>query len=86
MANITIANWKKMASGVNSPKADFNYPISISNKKISVDGVQSGVNVYNISGQLLQAYKGNGKFTSQPFTSGVYILQVDKAETKILID
>ena len=86
VANITIANWKKMASGVNSPKADFNYPISISNKKISVDGVQSGVNVYNISGQLLQAYKGNGKFTSQPFTSGVYILQVDKAETKILID
>ncbi len=86
VANITIANWKKMASGVNSPKADFNYPISISNKKISVDGVQSGVNVYNISGQLLQAYKGNGKFTSQPFTSGVYILQVDKSETKILID
>ena len=75
-----------MASGVNSPKADFKYPTSISNNKITVDGVQAGVNIYNINGQLMQAYKGNGKFTSNPLNSGVYILQVDKAETKILID
>ena len=86
VANITIAKWKKMATGIDELKSDFTYPVSVSDRKVTVDGVVSGVSLYNISGQLIQNFKGNGKFVSRPLTSGVYILQVDNAERKVMVD
>ena len=86
VANITIAKWKKMATGIDELKSDFTYPVSVSDRKVTVDGVVSGVSLYNISGQLIQNFKGNGKFVSRPLTSGVYILQVDNTERKVMVD
>ena len=82
--NITVVKWKKMGTGVENVK--FDYPITIINNTIFVSGVQAKVNLFNVNGQLLQSFKGNGEFSSKFLPSGVYILQVDKAETKILID
>ncbi len=85
VVNITVEKWKKMATtGVDNVR--FDYPVTINNQKIIVSGVQSAVNIYNINGQLLQAFKGKGDFTSRGLPSGVYILQVDKAQVKLVID
>lgn len=81
---MTIEAWKKMASGVETVK--FDYPVNIVDGKITVKGVQSSVNVFNINGQLLQTYKGNGEFTSRMLNTGVYILQVDKSQIKVIVD
>lgn len=50
-----------------------------------IDGVQTGVNRYNTNGQLVQAFKGSGRFTSKIPTSGVYILNIDKSKMKISV-
>ncbi|MHB9056167.1 MAG: hypothetical protein ACYC2P_08465 [Paludibacteraceae bacterium] len=85
VVNITIAGWKKMATSVKSLKADFTYPLSVTDKKITIEGVQTGMNIYNTNGQLMQAFKGSGRFTNKIVTSGIYILKDDKSETKILV-
>ena len=83
--NITVEGWKKMASGVESVKNDN--LITIFDQKITVGGVQSALNIYNMSGQLLQSFKGKGDFTSRVLPLGVYILQVDKVRrVKVIVD
>lgn len=84
VVNIVIENWKKMASGVENVK--FDYPITIINNTISVRGVQTKVNLFNVNGQLLQSFKGNGDFSSKVLPIGVYVLQVDKAQIKVIVD
>lgn len=84
VVNIVIENWKKMASGVENVK--FDYPITIINNTISVSGVQTKVNLFNVNGQLLQSFKGNGDFSSKVLPIGVYVLQVDKAQIKVIVD
>lgn len=83
--SFAIERWKKMATSVEAVKADFAYPISISDSKLTISGVMSGVNIYNLNGQIIQSFKGNGDFTSQKMNTGVYILQVDNSETKIIV-
>lgn len=82
--SFAIERWKRMGTGVENVK--FDYPVTIINNTISVSGVQSKVSVFNVNGQLLQSFNGNGEFTSRSLPSGVYILQVDKAQTKVLVD
>lgn len=84
VVNIVIEKWKKMASGVENVK--FDYPITIINNTISVSGVQTKVNLFNVNGQLLQSFKGNGDFSSKVLPIGVYVLQVDKAQIKVIVD
>ena len=80
-----MEGWKKMASGVESVKNDN--LITIFDQKITVGGVQSALNIYNMSGQLLQSFKGKGDFTSRVLPLGVYILQVDKVRrVKVIVD
>ncbi len=86
VVNISVARWKKMATGVDNVKSAFGYPVSVSNHRIKIDGVQTGVNVYSVSGQLMQTYTGKGSFTSHPLVSGVYILRVDNTSTKVMVD
>ena len=84
--NIVVERWKKMASGIDDVKYDFKYPVIVKNSRITVSGVLSGAKLYTINGQQLQSYKGNGEFTSKALTKGIYILQVDNARTKVLVD
>jgi hypothetical protein len=64
----------------------FDHPISITDNKIMVSGVQSLVNVYNMNGQVIQSFKGKGDFTSRVLPSGFYILQVDNSRAKVIVD
>ena len=75
-----------MASGIDDVKYDFKYPVIVKNSRITVSGVLPGAKLYTINGQQLQSYKGNGEFTSKALTKGIYILQVDNARTKVLVD
>ena len=84
--NITVDRWKKMASGINEVKYNFNYPVIVKNGRINVSGVLSAAKLYTINGQLMQTFKGSGEFTSKTLTKGIYILQVDNARTKVLVD
>lgn len=84
VVNIVIEGWKKMASGVDYVK--FDYPLAIIDNKIMVSGVQSRVNVYNLTGQVVQTYKGKGDFSSWVLPAGVYVLQVDKAQIKVIVN
>jgi hypothetical protein len=75
-----------MASGINEVKYNFNYPVIVKNSRINVSGVLSAAKLYTINGQLMQTFKGSGEFTSKTLTKGIYILQVDNARTKVLVD
>jgi len=84
VVNITVARWKKMVAGVESIKLDN--AMTIVDQKITVSGVQSAVNIYNINGQLLQSFKGKGDFSSRVLPLGVYILQVDNERVKVIVE
>jgi hypothetical protein len=79
-----VEGWKKMASGVESIKLDN--AMTIVDQKITISGVQSAVNIYNINGQLLQSFKGKGDFSSRVLPLGVYILQVDNERVKVIVE
>ena len=81
--NITVERWN-LPTGIESVK--FDHPITITDNKITVSGVQSLVNVYNMNGQVIQSFKGKGDFTSRVLPSGFYILQVDNSRVKVIVD
>ena len=77
---ITVIN----PNGLNT--IDFNkYSITTSNHIIQIDGVQSSVELFDISGRSIQSVKTTGKFSSQTLQTGLYIIRVDGSSAKISV-
>jgi PKD repeat protein len=67
-------------------RVDFSkYSITISNQIISVDGVQSHVELFDVAGRNIQSSKVAGKFTSSSLNAGLYILIIDGKSAKISV-
>jgi hypothetical protein len=50
-----------------------------------VEGVKSAVRVFDMSGRMIESQIINGTFSSRNLSSGLYILRVDDAVTKIAV-
>jgi len=68
------------------PSVDFDkYSVYSTNNKIYIDGVTKNVELYEISGRLIQSENVVGKFTSKTMKSGLYIVRVDGFTTKVAV-
>lgn len=82
--NITVWGWKKAISGLQ--QLNFNdYKIYSIDKKVVVEGVKSDVMLFDMSGRMLQSKKMNGTYSSDNLYSGLYILRVDNAVSKVSV-
>ena len=61
------------------------YTITTYNHIISIDGVQSKVELFDVAGRSIQSSKVTGKFSSRPVNSGLYIIHVDGYSAKVSV-
>lgn len=61
------------------------YRVLTHNGVVTVEGVQSRVELFDIAGRTLQQLNTRGIFTSQVLKSGIYILRVDGATMKVMV-
>ena len=80
---ITVWGWKTPISGINNPKMDNN--VYSSNGILTIEGVNAQVEVFDISGRLLQQAKLTGTFNSEKLNRGLYILRVDGKTAKTMV-
>ncbi|MFT3752129.1 MAG: PKD domain-containing protein [Paludibacter sp.] len=50
------------------------YQVMVADQRITIDGVQKSVDIFDISGRIIQSETISGKFRSQLLQSGLYIL------------
>jgi hypothetical protein len=87
VVNITVLFWKKVfgvPTGVKDPISSTYRMYSV-NGSIIVEGVTTGVAVYDINGRLMQQVRAKGTFISRPLQPGIYILRVDNLTQKVPI-
>jgi len=84
-ASITVAGWLNTNTAVHDVKAATNKIYSV-NKTIVVEGVTSNIAVFDLSGRILQSNKMIGTFTSNLFNKGLYIVRVDGATKKVVVN
>jgi hypothetical protein len=80
-----VAKWKEIYSFINEINTD-KYTIYSSNHSLVVEGVNSQVEVIDISGRVIQNQKLTGKFVSKKLNSGLYILRIDGATKKMVVN
>ena len=84
--NITVWGWKQPAPTgfptINSDK----YKVYSSNRTIVVEGVTSSVEVYEISGRIVESAIMTGVFNSKQLNKGLYIIKVDGATKKVSVN
>ncbi len=82
--NITVWGWLKNISGL--PLINFDeYKVYSKDNRVVVEGVKSAVRVFDMSGRMIESQVINGTFSSRNLSSGLYILRVDDAVTKIVV-
>ncbi|OJX91621.1 MAG: hypothetical protein BGP01_01990 [Paludibacter sp. 47-17] len=81
--NDVIAAWPA-PSGVPTLDTD-KYTVRVANKTVSVDGITSKFELYDLTGRTIQSVSTVGSFTSTTLNAGVYILRVDGATQKVMI-
>jgi hypothetical protein len=79
---VTVVAWKQSLSAVQPINMD-NYRIYTANHSVVVEGVTSQVDVFDASGRSVQSQKVVGTFSSKNLSSGLYIIRVDGATTKV---
>jgi len=82
--SITVYAWKQVPSSIGSISAKA-FDVFSANKSIKVEGVDSQVKIYNMTGRLIQAVKATGSFISQKLNAGIYIINVDGVAQKVLV-
>jgi hypothetical protein len=71
-------------TGVINTKSD-KYKVIVNNGVIRVDGVESMVELFDISGRKLQTVRFTGTYSSKQMNSGIYIVRVDGFAMKISV-
>lgn len=78
-----IAKWS--TTGVPTLNMD-EYRVYSSNGAVIVEGVKQKVELFDITGRIVQTAYTTGSFTSKSVNSGIYILRVDGATLKVLVN
>lgn len=81
--SITVLNWL-VPTGITQYKEATNIIYS-RNSSIVVEGVTAQVDVFDLTGRILQSGKKAGTFISKSLHSGVYIVKVDGATKKVAV-
>jgi hypothetical protein len=61
------------------------YTIYSSNGRITVEGVTSKAEVFDVTGRVMQQAVTSGTFTTNHLNAGIYILRVDGATMKVMV-
>jgi hypothetical protein len=81
--NITVIGWKQAYNTAVQAINMDNYRIYTANHSVVIEGVTSQVDIYDASGRTVQSQKVVGTFSSKNLNSGLYIIRVDGATTKV---
>lgn len=81
--NITVLNWL-IPTAIHQIKEATNLIYS-RNSSIVVEGVNSQVDVFDLTGRMLQSDKIVGTYISKSLKTGMYIVRVDGATKKIAV-
>lgn len=83
--SITVWGWKNAISGLKDLNSD-KYKIYSTNKTVTVEGVNSQVDLFDLGGRRIQSQKLSGTFISKSLNAGLYILRVDGGTRKIAVN
>lgn len=84
--SITVWGWKQPApTGLPTINSD-KYKVYSNNRTIVVEGVTSSVEVYEISGRIVESVLMTGVFNSKQLNKGLYIIKVDGATKKVSVN
>ena len=81
---ITVIGWKNVDTAVSKVEEATN-KIYISNNILTIEDVKSSVEIYDVSGRMIQSATVSGTFSSDYLNKGFYIVKIDNASTKTLI-
>lgn len=81
--SITVLNWM-LPTGISQIKEATNL-IYTRNASIIVEGVTSKVEVFDVTGRLLESNKKAGTFISKSLKSGIYVVKVDGGTKKVAV-
>ena len=87
-ANGAITGWGWLVPGgpsslSNTTNSDLN--IYTTGNQIIIEGETSQVDLFDITGKLIQSQAGKGKFTSKTLPEGLYIISVDGSARKVMV-
>lgn len=82
---ITVFAWKQAAPNALPSLNSDKYKVYSNNHSVVVEGVNSNVEVYDISGRMIQSAALKGTFKSKQLNAGFYVLKVDGATQKVSV-
>jgi hypothetical protein len=82
---ISVIAWKQPFDTKVQELGIDSHRIYSANHSLVVEGVTSQVDVIDMTGRILQSAKTVGTFTSKNLNSGLYIIRVDGAATKVAL-
>lgn len=82
-AEITVINWMNVVAGTKMIK-DADNKIYCSQKSIIVEDVKNAVELYDLSGHIVDSAIITGTFSSKTLTPGFYIVKVDGKIKKVV--
>jgi hypothetical protein len=82
--NITVAYWKQLWMSVNNLTLS-SYRFYSLDRTIVVEGVTSGVTVFDLTGRLVEKAALRGTFVSKSLNTGIYIVRIDNEAHKIFV-
>ena len=83
--NISVWQWRTEAPTAMPQIANDNFKAYSLNGQIVVEGATSQVDIFAVTGQLVQSAKVSGSFTSKDLNTGLYIVRVDGVSQKVMV-
>jgi hypothetical protein len=82
--DITVAFWKLLFTSVKD-LTSYNYRWYSQDGAIVVEGVTSGVSVFDLTGRLVERASLTGTFVSKSLKTGIYIVRIDNQTQKMFV-
>jgi len=82
--NLTVENWKLLFTSVKDLTSN-NYRWYSKDGVIVVEGVTSGVSVFDLTGRLVERASLTGTFVSKSLRNGIYIVRIDNQAHKMFV-
>ncbi len=82
--NITVAYWKLLFTSLKE-LASNNYRWYSQDGSIVVEGVISGVTVFDLTGRIVERANLTGTFVSKSLKTGIYIVRIDNQAHKMFV-
>lgn len=81
---LSLKDLTLLSTGLTTYKPE-NYKIITSQKRITIEGVNTSVDLYDISGRKIQSQYLTGTFNSKTLNTGLYIINIDGYTTKVSV-